>query len=44
MPSRFNGARQVQVPRADVITEVLEIVMLEIDMALGAGDTRRRLS
>jgi len=48
MPRRFNGARQVQVPGADVIAKILEIAILEIAtveiaMALGAGDPRRRL-
>jgi hypothetical protein len=48
MPRRFNGARQVQVPGADVIAKLLEIAILEIAiveiaMVLGAGDPRRRL-
>ena len=53
MPRRFNGARQVQVPGADVIAKLLEIAILEIAileiaiveiaMVLGAGDPRRGL-
>jgi hypothetical protein len=48
MPRRSNGARQVQVPGADVIAKILEIAILEIAIAeiamvLGADDPRRRL-
>jgi len=38
MPRRSNGARQVQVPGADVIARVIDIAV-----ALGANDARGRL-
>jgi hypothetical protein len=43
MPRRFNDVRQVQVPGADVIGEVLEAEVLDIAMAPGANDRRGRL-
>jgi hypothetical protein len=44
MLRRCNGARQIQVPGADVIARVLEAEILDIAMAPGAKDTRWRLS
>jgi hypothetical protein len=38
MPRRSDGARQVQVPGADVIARVLEAEILDIAMAPGAND------
>jgi hypothetical protein len=43
MPGRLNDARQVQVPGADVIAEVLEAEVLDIARAPGANDMRGRL-
>jgi hypothetical protein len=43
MPGRLNDVRQVQVPGADVIAEVLEAEVLDIAMAPGANDMRGRL-